>query len=159
MTTIAYKDGVMAADSRAYAGGATPIGTKVKIRQMEDGTLIGISCNSPGLSEQLFAWFEADMDTELSEVPEVKDISLSILVVSPDGEVRMALDSIHPVGPIEADFFAIGTGDHFALGAMAAGATAKEAVTIGIELDIWSGAPVRTISLDKKPSALKVVAA
>jgi hypothetical protein len=33
LTTICYRDGVMAADTRAYSGDKLPIGSKTKIRQ------------------------------------------------------------------------------------------------------------------------------
>lgn len=48
MTTIAYRNGVMAADTRAYSGGKLPIGTKTKIERLEDGTLLGVSSITPG---------------------------------------------------------------------------------------------------------------
>lgn len=43
MTTVVYRDGVMAADSRAYAGYNTTLGSKSKIRKLADGTLLTIS--------------------------------------------------------------------------------------------------------------------
>ena len=33
MTTIAYRDGILAADTRGFSGASTPIGNKLKIHQ------------------------------------------------------------------------------------------------------------------------------
>ena len=48
MTIIAYRDGIMAADSRAYTGDPDPIGVKQKIR-WHDGELLGASSRAVGI--------------------------------------------------------------------------------------------------------------
>lgn len=143
MTTIAYRDGVMAADSRAYAGFNTVLGTKMKIRRCANGTLIGCSTNQVGLSEALLTWVEAGADVDAT--PRCPEPKFALLVVQPDGKAFYAHDSFNLTGPISADFFAIGSGEGLAQGAMHHGASAEEAVLIACKCDVWSGPPVVTL--------------
>jgi ATP-dependent protease HslVU (ClpYQ) peptidase subunit len=143
MTTIAYRDGIMAADSRAYAGFNANLGTKRKIRRCADGRLIGCSTNQVGLGEAILDWYEAGADA--ASCPKSAELKFVLLVVSPDGTAFYANDDFNLAGPIEADFFAIGSGEGEAHGAMHAGASAAEAVEIACRCDVWSGLPVVTI--------------
>jgi hypothetical protein len=143
MTTIAYREGVLAGDSRAYSGGSTPIGTKQKIFQFDDGTMCGISTMMPGLSEQVAHWIGTGMDRD--HLPDQHQPNLTVLLVDPDGQVYIAIDSYHFTGPLEGSYFAIGSGDHYALGAMAMGADACRAVEVACDLDVWTGGTVRSI--------------
>lgn len=144
MTTIVYKDGVMAADSRAYSGGAEGMGEKVKIRRLSDESLIGCSTIIPGLSEAMIDWIESDMK---GDTPNRKDKAFSAIMVSPEGKVYMMSNESLIAGPLKADFFATGTGADYAKGAMMMGASAKQAVKIAKRLDVWSDGKVRTLRL------------
>lgn len=62
MTTIAYKHGVMAADSRAYGAGLGSIGSKLKIRRLPDGRLIGATTPQVGAGEAILDWYAAGAD-------------------------------------------------------------------------------------------------
>ena len=105
MTTIAYRDGVMAADSRAYSGTRFPVGSKVKCRRLEDGTLLGISSTVPGEAEAVARWFEAGADPKAGPASEPKH---TLLAVRPNGEVFYSDDSYFLSGPLSGEFFAIG---------------------------------------------------
>lgn len=144
MTTIAYRDGVMAADSRAYTGNRAPIGRKTKVRRLLDGTLIGCSSLIPGQSEAAINWFENGAD---ASDPPPGDCKTAILAVRPGGEVFFSSDSWFLSGPLHGEFFAIGSGNEYALGAMAMGASAERAVELACELDIWSAAPITVLKL------------
>lgn len=54
--------------------------------------------------------------------------------------------------PIEEPFYAIGSGGQFALGALHAGSTPKEAVVIASKCDSGTGLGVKVFSFDKKES-------
>jgi hypothetical protein len=144
MTTIAYKAGIMAADTRAYGGFNTPLGQKRKIRRLPDGTLIGCSSNQVGLGEAVMDWYEAGADPEKG--PKADETKFTLLVVKPNGEAFYGYDSFYLSGPIRADCFAVGSGEGLAHGAMRAGASAERAVEIACDADIWSGLPVLTVS-------------
>ena len=153
MTTIAYRDNQMATDSRAYSGvGSMPIGSKNKLHRISDGTLLGVSTTRPGLSELVVEYFQAcidDPDKE-HEQPAVDKHHLILLLVKPNGDVFFACDSLMLSGPIEAEYFAIGSGCDYAMGAMAMGAKPAVAVATAIKHDVYSGYPIRTTKLGGK---------
>lgn len=145
MSTVVYRDGVMASDTRAWAGSSTPIGRKMKIRRLEDGTLVGVVTAIPGMGEAISQWIEAGAAPD--EIPAIagKDHDFAALVVRPDGQAMFYYDSPYPSGPLVAPYLAIGSGSHYALGAMAAGLNAVQAVQIAIELDTVSCGPVAAL--------------
>lgn len=145
MSTITYRDGIMAADSRAYAGGPTPIGFKKKLRKLVDGSMIGISTTLPGLSELVMDYFDncaSDVPNIDYPQPEIGEKKITILLVTADGEVYYADDSLNLSGPLDGEFWAIGSGEAYALGAMECGASAEEAIEIAKKFDVWSDGPV-----------------
>jgi 20S proteasome alpha/beta subunit len=143
MTTIAYRDGVMAADTRAFAGYNAALGQKAKIRREPDGTLIGCSSNQVGLGEAVLDWFGRGAKSD--DVPKAGEVKFSFLAVKPDGSALYAFDGFNLSGPINAEFFAIGSGDAVAQGAMHAGASAEMAVEIACKVDVWSDMPIMTL--------------
>lgn len=144
MTTIAYRDGVMAADSRAYAGYNAALGSKTKIRRLEDGTLVGCSATVPGFGEAVLDWYARGAKPD--DAPKAEGAKFSLLVVKPDGQALYAGDAFHLSGPISAPFFTIGSGEHAAQGALHHGASAAEAVEIACRVDVWSALPVMTLT-------------
>lgn len=140
MTTIAYRDGVMAGDSRAYSGNRAPIGNKVKVERLRDGTLLGVSSTVPGGAETVRRWWD-DRDLDLPS-------AFSLLAVKPNGDVYYASDTPHLSGPLRAPFFAIGSGNELALGAMEMGAAAVEAVRAAAKHDPWTGLPIYAVRHD-----------
>lgn len=145
MTTIAYRDGTMAADSRAYSGDKHPIGSKVKIRRMADGTLIGASSTQPGAGETVLDWYEKGRPKDF-KLPD----SFTFLAAHSNGDVYYGCDSKMLSGPLTGDFFTIGSGEGYAHGAMAAGMSAEEAVRIACKADPWSGFPLHTLTHRRK---------
>jgi len=144
MTTIAYRDGVMAADSRAWSGSHRDIGAKWKIRRLEDGTLLGASSSVPGGGEAAIEWYILGHPVVDHHLPETFDL----LVVKRDGAALFASDKPYLSGPLVADYFAIGTGANMALGAMFMRATAIEAVRAACHHDTCSALPIRALTHD-----------
>lgn len=136
----------MASDTRAYAGFNTSLGEKRKIRRMDDGTLIGCSSNVPGLSEAVLNWYESGADPEKS--PKAAETNFALLVVRPNGEAFYAKDEFFLSGPLSAEFFAIGSGEGAAHGALRMGASAERAVEIAAEVDVWTGLPAVSLQHD-----------
>src|SRR5699024_3263892 len=64
------------------------------------------------------------------------------IVLEPSGEVWTFTASGRD-SRYDAEFYAIGSGGDFALGAMAFRASAEAAVEVAVRLDIHSGGPVR----------------
>lgn len=141
MSVIAYKDGVMAADSRAWGGkySCSP-GTKAKAHRLEDGTRVGIVSAVVGMPERFVAWLKAGSDPKEWGGDPRPD--LKAMIVRPNGEVYLAEDDVWFSGPIKTTCHAIGSGGEYALGAMYAGLSAPEAVRIACQLDVNCGEPV-----------------
>jgi len=146
VSVVAYKDGILAADTRAYGGrGQTSPGSKSKIHRLADGTRVGIVSATPGEPERFLDWMKAGEDRTAwtGDKPDLR-----ALIIRPNGEVFLAEDSIWWSGPIDCQSYAIGSGSDFALGAMAMGATAKQAVYVACDFDSNSGPPVQTLERD-----------
>lgn len=148
MTTIAYRDGVMAADSKAYGGlYKNSPGEKAKLHRIALGDLagwiVGISTNNVGGDKLLIAWLEAGAPLPASD--SVKPDQFQILALSLAGELFLANDNLSLSGPIRSDFYAIGSGDDFAMGALAMGADAAEAVRVASLFDRHTGGEIQVL--------------
>lgn len=151
MTTIVYRNGVMACDSRAYGGDKVPIGAKCKIERLEDGTLIGASSTEVGGPEAIRRWYKDGCpDKPDYPLPE----KFTLLVAKLNGEIFTAASSYMLSGPLMGEYFAIGSGEEYALGAMAHGAGPETAVKLACELDVWSAEPIFSLTHFAKPETV-----
>lgn len=139
----------MAADSRAFSGHSSPIGAKCKVSEV-DGYLVGVSTEQPGGTEALLEWVSKAKPWRshkiIVEKPTFLGDSFTVLVVTPEGEAYLAHDGLLFSGPLSADYFAIGSGSTYAMGALEAGATAFTAVRIAARLDPWTSGPYHLIN-------------
>lgn len=140
MTTIAYRDGVLAADSLVTLGSTKVHGSYQKIRRIGD-YLIG-TAGSVADCQAFVVWLKEGDDT----LPPPKG-EYGALVVGPQGKVREIENGSVLPSPRGAKFFALGSGGPFALAAMYAGATAAEAVKIAAKIDTNTGLPVKTLKI------------
>ena len=141
MTTIVYQNGVMYADSRAYAGDAHPVGLKRKVHRLKDGSLVGISSSQVGEPERFVAWLNSLKDCVI-DVEHAEQFLVQALLVRPNGEVYYFSDSQYPSGPLIGEYFTIGSGDEYALGALKAGADPRTALKIACECDLYTAEPI-----------------
>lgn len=151
MTTIAYRDGIMAADSRAFSGGSTPIGFKRKLFEMPDGSVVGVSTNQPGLGEWFVDWLSGKISEDPHNIREPVlqgNTEFTALHVTPLGNVFFYHDSLYPSGPLTDEFFAIGSGDRYAIGAMLMGASAVRAVEIAMQVDPWTDGEIVRVKIE-----------
>ncbi len=144
MTTIAYKDGVLVANSRSYAGSKMPLGRKSKIHRLADGSLFGCSSSKVGQPEKFRRLVEEFGVEHTFE----KEVLAQAIVIKPNGDVFYFNDEDAFSGPIETDCLAIGSGEEYAIGAMLHGATAQEAIVIAAECDVWTGGELETLILN-----------
>lgn len=156
MTTIVFRDGILAADTRAYSGDRSPMGQKQKIffAQHSDGSVstFGISTPNPGFSEEIQKWFNNEKHPDFE--PQLNGRGFSALEIMQDGAVYFYNDNFTPSGPLRGDWFAIGSGQDFAIGALEMGATAQEAVVVAAKNDAWTGGEVQHIVIYTKVEAL-----
>lgn len=131
MTIIAVKDGILAADTGVFAGGLIS-GTARKWAPVPEHKGGGFVAGSGSLAKAQRAITEMAGDNQCD----------------PEADAMIWLDSsgrvLEKYGEddwleYDAPFHAIGSGAEVALGAMAAGASAKEAVKIAIQLCVECG--------------------
>lgn len=138
MTTIAYRSGFLAADS-AIAYNTYVNGQRDKIARC--GEFLVAMAGATWLRPLVEQWALDGCDPE--SVPEAlldNEDKFSALFVDRYGQAH-EFDNGFLV-PIHADYAAIGSGAMLALGAMAHGATAEEAVEAACLHDKASGGPV-----------------
>jgi hypothetical protein len=146
MTAIAYRDGVMAADSMMTSD-ALVYGFTRKVVRSPDGGLAAPS-GTAVTCHRFRQWFEAGNFSTDADFEPTTDDPFYALIVGPSGEV-FRFDNKYCY-PIRAPFHVLGCGERIMIGAMAAGATAEEAVRIAITYDRNCGGEVQVEGLDGK---------
>lgn len=136
MTTIVYRDGVMASDSQAQRAGWVLPGASQKIWRRPDGALLGLTGDyAEGL--RLVRWCLEEEDPETQPTADS-----AVLRALPDGSVVIfeggGRDDLG-----RPDFAVVGSGLPVALGALQMGAGAIRAVETACLHDPYSGGEVR----------------
>jgi len=154
MTTIAYRDGIMAADRRVTRSGYV-IGMKTKIEKV--GRLLIGGTGSVAVIDSFMAWVRGGCNggcppMGLKSATD-DEYSGTGCIIMPNGravlfhegghEVREGLQDRHGRG----SFFAFGSGVDHALSAMWMGASAEEAVRAASAFDTGTGNGIDTIRL------------
>ena len=150
MTTVCYRDGILAADS-AVTDGKTAVGTTKKFAVLDDG---GVVTSVGGLSHEptFFAWAKKGFPAD--DRPKLTD-NFEGAHIAPDGKITWYSDDLEPYHFDHGEYWALGSGFQVALGALAAGATAEEACKIACKHDIYSSEPVNCHRVAAwKPSAV-----
>lgn len=152
MTAIAYKDGIMAADGAVWSGCVALSFTDKKITRLQDGSLAGCAGDTGSIVKFLH-WARGGFET--GKLPPMKK-EFAAIVAKLDGTV-MEFDSNQGFAEISHFTFAAkGYADEFLYGAMAAGATAEEAVRSACERCAYIGGEVQVVPLHE-PVALRAV--
>jgi 20S proteasome alpha/beta subunit len=136
LTTIAYRDGVLAADTLTTASG-TRCGEMAKIYR--EGRLLVGFCGNASNFEAFRSWVRAGAEGRF------KSENGNVFILPPEGPAVVWGDGDYPWREA-APFWALGSGESIALGAMAVGATAEQAVRAAIEFDTASGGNVTVLS-------------
>lgn len=128
MTTIAYRDGIMASDSGSWNGDACH-GWARKLARGADGVLHGVLGNAAMCCAYL-AWVDAGCQGEPPPNRSEEDGKASayaVVCALPNGDIRY-LTADGPELIVGAPYYAEGAGAEVALGALFAGATAEQAI-------------------------------
>lgn len=141
MTTIVYRAGVLAADTLLTMGHTKLPERARKVFRLRDGRLFGSSGDSEGGLVLL--------DSLKSGAPAPKARGVTALLIETDGTI-LCWEGRRWSKVSGVEFIAIGHGSVFALGALVHGATAREAVRVGIVLDTHSGGVVQSVRLQKR---------
>jgi len=159
MTTIAYRDGVMASDSQDTEEDDFVISIdSTKVFHLPNNSIVGMAGDTDdrGVFELL-----GKADIEFCERPTKEELietrtTVDALWVWPDQRLWSVYVTYRAdesewqayVSEIHSDYAAVGSGGKFALGAMAFGASAEEAVEVASEFDIYTGGSVQSMSVE-----------
>lgn len=144
MTTVAYKDGVVAYDGRQTRGDTIVDDATQKLFLVNDHKIIGVGCVS-GVQRLIVAYFGGEPKPPMEA---------NLMVVTPDKILKhVGFDDADDAGDLwttdlskEAPH-AFGSGAMHALTAMDMGATAKEAVKMAMKRDIFTGGKIRSFKI------------
>jgi hypothetical protein len=121
MTTVAYRAGVLAADSSCWEGETNVHGVRKVFRVR--GVIVGCAGRLSEI-QAFIRWIRNGADE--SEYPKMAD--LAALVITDDGKVN-AFENFSPDPiPVIGPYCSIGAGSDIALGAMWAGASSVDAI-------------------------------
>lgn len=151
MTVIAWDGKCLAADKQATEGGLRHITTKIK--RIDKGKFKGYLVAGAGVTSQanhMMAWFECGAEPDaFPKYQETEELSAQLLVITPDKDI-LRFD-INPIPSVFHDEqYAMGSGRDVAIGAMAMGANAIEAVEVASELCSGCGMGIDAIYLKGK---------
>lgn len=158
MTTICYKDKVMASDGKVTQGDMV-VNTSTKKVFSINGCLVGFAGRmTSGL--KFISWFQKWSDSHMvrNEAPYVdilmpEDLTeddFYAIVCWTDGSVSLYEGGQNMYEVDASQGFSIGSGSPYALSAMLAGCGAEEAVKIACKLDVFSGGEVYVEVLDEE---------
>lgn len=160
MTTIAYRDGILAADSQTTvnteAGGSRKHRceklyrkTIKQGRKSFDVIIATAGESSPSL---LFVEWYGSGDP-MPKMLETHGGDFTCLILAPHGLYEV--DMMCCPERVLDRFYAIGSGSKAALGAMHMGASARQAVEIASKIDPYTGGPITTMTLTPKVTKAK----
>lgn len=145
MTTIAYKDGIIAYDSRVSAG-RTIIYDDVDKKRERDGVFFFGTGATGEINELIGAYFGEEIVGECGASALV--VHGGDLLIIGYSEGKLWKSPIHVDKP-----YAIGSGEDHALTAFDMGATAYQAVEMAMKRDTGTGGKIRTLTVDACPTA------
>lgn len=159
MTTIAYRDGIMASDGKITSGDRIDWLDLKKVRKINN-CLIG----GAGRLRSVFAffdWFERWSDAQVVQgqaphvdvfIPEgIDDEDFYGLVVFSDGTIFHYEGGKYSYEIPGEKYTSIGSGSYYALAALDAGVSAEEAVKIASGRDVFTGGQIFVEQLDIEP--------
>jgi ATP-dependent protease HslVU (ClpYQ) peptidase subunit len=139
MTTIAYKDGIIAYDGRVSRGSTIVYDDFDKMREREGVCFFGTG-STGDINELIGAWFGEEIVGECGANALVLHDGSLTLIGYDEGKVWKS--------PVVLDrSYSIGSGSEHALTAMDMGASAYQAVEIAMKRDSCTGGKIRTITV------------
>lgn len=157
MTTLVYRDGVLASDSRGTRGDRIEPGRTQKVLAVADGRLIGV-CGGYASSWRYASWLAAGPPSDtwqpmsMSPAPKLC-ASATVVEVLANGRLMLHEEGGAYPAPEDTEFHAWGSGMEAALGALHMGATAEQAVQVATRIDTGSGGQVQSARLKSRPRA------
>lgn len=156
MTAIAFRDGVMAADS-AVCGGDIVRGSVCKVvrwpveRELP-ARIVAAAAGHSSIARKFLWWVKSGaaakwIDSGVEHLDlhlDSKEGEFGAILAADDGRVICFDWRGHPISGVAAPYYVEGSGEYVVIGALAAGATAVRAVEIACEYDVHCRGPVRS---------------
>lgn len=146
MTTIVWDGEILASDKQCSWDNLKTTVTKIS---EVDGFLFGCAGNYAH-AQTLIEWFMSGADPKTFPDCQKGDDHVDMLVITPDRDIHIYGQSPYPMDFTETQKVAIGSGSEFALGAMAMGADAVQAVEVASAHDINTGQGIDILNLPEK---------
>lgn len=159
MTTIAYKDGVLAADTRATgACGIKSRFTKIyrltsKVDPVRGPVLLGLT-GDIYMAMRFKDWMEAGGVPTLHDWIDGDQTECDALIVHKSG--LYSGSQLCRIVPNDEPYWAEGSGAHYAMAAMYCGKSAIEAVRVAAHFDSYTGGRIVSEVLDPPKPTSKV---
>jgi ATP-dependent protease HslVU (ClpYQ) peptidase subunit len=150
MTTLVYRDGILASDTQVSEANSF-VGHEKKIFKT-DKYLFGI-CGDMAAIPPLLEFVNHDLDTTMLKDLVASNLGFCALIIPKKGtEYYRYTDHLGIFRDVykKNQYTAEGSGCDYALGALQQGATAEEAVKAAMKIDLFSGGRVQKISFDNK---------
>lgn len=153
MTTIAYRDGVLASDGRMTSGGIIVSEDTEKVFRCE-GSIVGSKVVAFGISGHSAAVHYINLKDGITHGTQFPaGIYFNLIAICEDGSVielsKQEEDTYCHINEIKASYHASGSGYQIALGAMAAGSNAECAVMAAVKHDSGTGGKIKVIEVFK----------
>ena len=146
MTTAVYRYGVLAADSGMFDRDCY-CGDVVKVRK--SGLYLMTAAGSMACVLKFFEWVGRGLPESKDDRPRLSE-NFEGLCVNSYGDVTWYGEDL--IGqPVKSPYIAIGSGFKIAMGALAVGATAQQAVEVCCDLDVYTRRPVVACSIEELP--------
>lgn len=139
MTTIAYRDDVLAGDTQITCGGTIDGWVQKVFRK---GQLLYGATGASGPSNAFHSWVEGGMVGD-APIMKVGDAEANGFLFPGNGRVAWRYNDTWTTH--HAPYFAYGSGAELALGAMIAGASAEEAVSAAALRDTNTGGAITVL--------------
>jgi ATP-dependent protease HslVU (ClpYQ) peptidase subunit len=153
VTTAAWsaKEGVLATDTQVTSGNRKF--RTHKVARLPCGGLIAGTGNLVHILK-VTRWVQAGYDEAAKpDFGDDEEGQFECLIIQGDGQVVLLDDDMEPM-PVTDEFIAIGSGGCYAMGALACGKTAVEAVKIAAQFDAATSEPVEAYFLEE-PAPVK----
>lgn len=153
MTTIAYKNGTVAFDSLVTDASGMRVGYFCKAKRI--GDYLAAGCGDPEFVQEMFDWIMAGFVEDCK--PKSKSSDSEVIVIHKDSPnaVTSYSKTLIPMQykPLmKGCGMSIGSGSDIAIGAMAYGASATEAVRIARKFDTSTGGRIHSVSFNRRKS-------
>lgn len=130
MTAIAYRAGILAADTAGWSGGGhVKVPTPLKIVRLSDGGLVA-ACGAAEDCVWISGWLNSNRVSP--QVTIHREDGFDAIWIKPDGSIWRCSDRLE-FYESPAEFHALGAATTFMYGALHAGATAFMAVQLAID--------------------------